>query len=129
VYKFTVSHPFAKIAGDIWLLLIKLAGKMTLAERCLPRIRNSDSQALIEDFLDSAQRLLAKFKELLKKCEFFMLQAVKRGGSNKMGENAGMEFVACIFGRYRSLGQTEELMQQIRTWNVCFDADCEDVLR
>ena len=129
VYRYTASHPFADVAGELWLLLIKLAGKMKRAQECLPRIRNIDSHELIEDFMDSAERLWAKFKELLKECEYFMLKAAKREGSKKMGKNAGTEFVDSIFGRDRYLGSTEKVMQQMRTWNMRFDANCEDILR
>ncbi len=129
VYRYTASHPFADVAGEMWLLLIKLAGKMKRAEECLPRIRNPDSLELIDDFLESAERLWGKFKDLLKECEYFMLKAAKREGSKKMGKNAGTEFVDSIFGRDRYLGQTEKLMQQIRTWNHRFDANCEEILR
>ena len=129
VYRNTASHPFADVAGELWLLLIKIAGKMKRAEECLPRIRHPDSQELIDDFLESALRLWSKFKELLKECEYFMLKAAKREGSKKMGKNAGTEFVESIFGRDRYLGQTEKLMQQMRTWNLRFDANCEDILR
>lgn len=129
VYRYTASHPFADVAGELWLLLIKLAGKMKRAQECLPRIRSYNSQELIGDFLESADRLWAGFKELLKECEYFMLKAAKREGSKKMGTNAGTEFVDSIFGRDRFLGQTEKLMQKIRTWNHRFDANCEGILR
>ena len=129
VYRYTASHPFADVAGELWLLLIKLAGKMKRADECLLRIRNPDSLQMVEDFMDSAVRLWAKFKDLLKECEYFMLKAAKREGSKKMGKNAGTEFVDSIFGRDRYLGQTEKLMQQIRTWNMRFDANCEEILR
>lgn len=129
VYRYTASHPFADVAGEMWLLLIKLAGKMRRAEECLPRIRSIDSRELVNDFLDSAFRLWKKFKDLLKDCEYYMLKAAKREGSKKMGKNAGTEFVDSIFGRERFLPQTEKLMQSIRTWNHRFDANCEDILR
>jgi hypothetical protein len=129
VYKYTASHPFADEAGEMWLLLIKLAGKIRRAEECLPRIRNRDNLELVDDFLQSAERLWAGFKTLLKDCEFYMLKAAKREGSKKMGKNAGTEFVDSIFGRDRYLDDTERLMQKIRTWNMRFDANCEEILR
>ena len=129
VYKNTASHPFADVAGELWLLLIKLAGKMKRAEECLPRIRSRDNRELIRDFLESADRLWNKFKDLLKECEYYMLKAAKKEGSKKMGKNAGTEFVDSIFGRDRYLGSTEKLMQSIRTWNHRFDANCEEILR
>lgn len=129
VFRYTASHPFADVAGEMWLLLIKLAGKMKRADECLPRIRSADSRELVTDFLHSADRLWIKFKNLLKDCEYYMLKAAKREGSKKMGKNAGTEFVDSIFGRERFLPQTEKLMQSIRTWNHRFDANCEEILR
>ena len=129
VYRYTASHPFADIAGELWLLLIKLAGKMKRGNECLPRIRHPDSYELVEDFLGSADRLWADFKALLKECEYFMLKAAKREGTKKMGKNAGTEFVDSIFGRDRFLGQTEKLMAKVRTWDHRFDVNCEEILR
>lgn len=136
IYDWTVFHhgassPMADVAGDLWLLLIKLAGKMKRAEECVDRIRSIDSQEMVEDFLASGSRLWQKFKQLLKACEQFMWRAAKREGSKgiSMGKNAGTEFVDSIFGRDRELETTEKIMTSIRLWNMRFDANCEDILR
>ncbi|ERF68705.1 hypothetical protein EPUS_05766 [Endocarpon pusillum Z07020] len=136
IYDWTVFHhgassPMADVAGDLWLLLIKLAGKMKRAEECVDRIRSIDSQEMVEDFLTSGSRLWQKFKQLLKACEQFMWRAAKREGSKgiSMGKNAGTEFVDSIFGRDRELETTEKIMTSIRLWNMRFDANCEDILR
>jgi hypothetical protein len=129
VYRYTASHPFADVAGEMWLLLIKLAGKMKRSQECLPRVGSQEARETIKDFLSSSYRLWDKFKDLLKESEYFMLKAAKREGSKKMGKNAGTEFVDSIFGRDRFLDQTETLMQSIRTWNHRFDANCEHILR
>ncbi|KAI4168264.1 MAG: hypothetical protein LQ348_007527 [Seirophora lacunosa] len=137
IYDWTVFHhgsssPMSEVAGDLWLLLIKLAGKMKRADECLPRIRAPDNQEMVEDFLESGDRLWGRFKRLLKACEEFMWKAAKREGSKgsiKMGKNSGCEFVDSIFGRDRELEKTESLMQSIRLWNIRFDANCEDILR
>lgn len=136
IYDWTVFHhgassPMADVAGDLWLLLIKLAGKMKRAEECVDRIRSIDSQEMVEDFLASGSRLWQKFKHLLKTCEQFMWRAAKREGSKgvSMGKNAGTEFVDSIFGRDRELETTEKIMTSIRLWNMRFDANCEDILR
>ncbi|RMD43744.1 hypothetical protein DV735_g1377, partial [Chaetothyriales sp. CBS 134920] len=129
VYRYSASHPFADVAGELWLLLIKLAGKMKRGEECLPRIRDRENYELVDEFLGSANRLWRIFKDLLKECEYFMLKAAKREGTKKMGKNAGTEFVDSIFGRDRFLGQTEKLMQKIRTWDHRFDVNCEEILR
>jgi hypothetical protein len=136
IYDWTVYHhgpstPMADVAGDLWLLLIKLAGKMKRAEECVPRIRSIDSQEMVEDFIESGSRLWQKFKQLLKSCEQYMWRAARREGSKgvSMGKNAGTEFVDSIFGRDRELENTEKLMNSIRLWNMRFDANCEEILR
>lgn len=87
---------------------------------------------MVEDFLESGKRLWARFKKLLKACEYFMWKAAKREGGGKglsMGRSAGCEFVESMFGRDRELENTEKLMNSIRLWNMRFDANCEEILR
>ncbi|KAI9043449.1 uncharacterized protein KD926_003600 [Aspergillus affinis] len=137
IYDWTVFHhgastPMADVAGDLWLLLIKLAGKVKRADECVDRIRRPEAQEVVEDFLESGERLWSRFKKLLRTCEQFMWKAAKREGgkgSVSMGRNAGCEFVESIFGRDRELENTEKLMNSIRLWNMRFDANCEDILR
>ncbi|KAE8350680.1 hypothetical protein BDV28DRAFT_138659 [Aspergillus coremiiformis] len=137
IYDWTVFHhgastPMADVAGELWLLLIKLAGKIKRADECVDRIKCPDDQDVVGDFLESGERLWARFKKLLKTCEQFMWKAAKRDGSKgsvSMGRNAGCEFVETIFGRDRELESTEKLMHSIRLWNMRFDANCEDILR
>lgn len=136
IYDWTVFHhgassPLADVAGELWLLLIKLAGKMKRGEECIERIRSPENQEMMEDFLASGYRLWQKLKELLKACEHYMWRAAKRNGSKgvSMGKNAGTEFVDSIFGRDRELETTEKIMTSVRLWSMRFDANCEDILR
>jgi len=136
VYDWTVYHhgpatPIADMAGELWLLLIQLAGKVKRAEECMPRIRKEENREMVEDFIESGERLTDKLKKLLKACETPMLKAGKRHGkdSAQLGKNAGTEFVDSIFGRDRQLEHTEKFMSSIRLWNLRFDANCEDILR
>jgi hypothetical protein len=133
IYDWTVYHhgsatPFADMAGELWLLLIQLAGKVRRAEECMTRIRTADNKEMVEDFIESGERLMDKLKKLLKSCETPMLRAGKKG-SSQLGKNAGTEFVDSIFGRDRQLEATEKFMSSIRLWNLRFDANCEDILR
>lgn len=137
IYDWTVAThgpatPLAEVAGDLWLLLIQLAGKIKRAEKCLPRIRYDDDAELVEDFIESGERLWSRFNKLLKICEQFMLKNAKRDKYTKkvvMGKNSGCEFVECIFGRDRELQRTEKIMASIRLWSMRFDANCQDILR
>jgi hypothetical protein len=136
IYDWTVFHhgpatPISDVAGELWLLLIQLAGKVKRSEECLNRIRNEDNQLMIEDFIESGERLMDKLRKLLKACEGPMLKAGQQHGKKggvQLGKGAGVEFVDSIFGRDRQLEQTEKLMANMRLWNLRFDANCEDIL-
>ncbi|KAF4549217.1 Hypothetical protein D9617_23g006320 [Elsinoe fawcettii] len=137
IYDWTVAThgagaPITEIAGDLWLLLIDLAGKIKRAEEKLPRVRNADDKELIEDFLESGERLWQRFNKLLKICEQYMLKAAKKEKSSKkvvVGKNSGVEFVKCIFGRDKELEKTEKIMTGVRLWSMRFDANCDEILR
>lgn len=137
IYDWTVFHcgastPLADIAGELWLLLIKLAGKVKRADECLPLIKHRDARETVKGFLEGGDRLWARFRKLLRSCEHFMWKAARREGTKgsvTMGRNAGCEFVDSIFGRDRELENTEKLMSHIRAWSMCFDKYCEDILR
>ncbi len=135
IYDWTVYHhgpatPISDMAGELWLLLIQLAGKVKRAEECMPRIRSTENREMVDDFIESGERLTDKLKKLLKACETPMLKAGKKGkDSAQLGKNAGIEFVDSIFGRDRQLEATEKFMASIRLWNLRFDANCEDILR
>jgi hypothetical protein len=54
IYDWTVYHhgpatPISDMAGELWLLLIQLAGKVKRAEECMPRIRTEDNREMVED--------------------------------------------------------------------------------
>ena len=137
IYDWTVYHhgpatPISDMAGELWLLLIQLAGKVKRAEECMPRIRQEENRDMVEDFIESGERLTDKLKRLLKTCETPMLKAGKKHSKEsaaQLGKNAGTEFVDYIFGRDRQLEATEKFMSSIRLWNLRFDANCEDILR
>ncbi|KAI9828113.1 MAG: hypothetical protein M1832_003640 [Thelocarpon impressellum] len=139
IYDWTVFHhgaatPMSEIAGELWLLLIQLSGKVKRAEECLRRVRRKDSQEMLDDFLESGERLWDRFRSLLKACERFMWKAARketggRSASVSMGRSSGCEFVDSIFGRDRELERTEKLMTGMRLWSMRFDANCEDILR
>jgi len=137
IYDWTVYHhgpatPIADMAGELWLLLIQLAGKVKRAEECMGRIRQKENKEMVDDFIESGERLTTKLKKLLKSCETPMLKVGKKSSKDataQLGKNAGTEFVDSIFGRDRQLEATEKFMSSIRLWNLRFDANCEEILR
>ncbi|KAL1599666.1 hypothetical protein SLS60_007469 [Paraconiothyrium brasiliense] len=138
IYDWTVYHhgpttPLAEMAGELWLLLIQLAGKVKRAEETLSQIRQKENREMVEDFLESGERLWIRLAKLLKVCEDYMWKAAKKETGEKkplaMGKNSGREFVDSIFGRDRELETTEKFMVGIRLWSMRFDANCEEILR
>jgi hypothetical protein len=133
VFAYGPATPMSDVAGDLWLLLIQLAGKVKRADEAIDKIRQEENRELVEDFLESGERLWVRVKKLLKTCEEYMWKAAQRETGEKkpnaMGKNSGVEFVDSIFGRDRELDKTEKLMSNIRLWSMRFDANCDDILR
>ncbi|KAL1874869.1 hypothetical protein Daus18300_003410 [Diaporthe australafricana] len=132
IYDWTVfahgpTTPVSEMAGDLWLLLIQLAGKIKRSKESSPRIQPLDDQEMFEDFIESGERLFDKLQKLLKVCEKPMLAASKKKPPES-GSKTGVLFVETIFGRERELEKTEKLMQSIRLWNMRFDANCVEIL-
>jgi hypothetical protein len=137
VYDWTVFHygpatPMSEVAGEFWLLLIQLAGKVKRADHMMPKIRREESREMVEEFIDSGERLWIRVKKLLRVCEEYMWRAAKAVTGEKkpmkMGQNTGCEFVDSIFGRDRELERTEKLMTAVRLWSMRFDANCDEIL-
>lgn len=129
VYRHGAGTPIADMAGELWLLLIQLSGKIKRSEEIIPEVRTQENKEMLEDFIESGERLMDKLRSLLKRCEAPMLQAAKRKGTPELGKNSGVEFVETMFGRERELEKTERFMQSVRLWNLRFDANCEIVLK
>lgn len=132
VFFFGPATPMTEIAGELWLLLIQLAGKIKRAEDTMSSIRQTKSRDLVDEFLDSGERLWQRFNKLLKICENYMWKAAKKESRDAkkvtMGKNSGCEFVDAIFGRDRELERTEKLMTGIRLWSMRFDANIGPIL-
>ncbi|KAJ2985522.1 hypothetical protein NUW58_g5482 [Xylaria curta] len=134
IYDWTVYHhgpatPISDMAGEMWLLLIQLSGKIKRSEEIVPQVRAQENREMIEDFIASGERLTDKLRSLLKRCEAPMLKASKKREAAQLGKNSGIEFVETLFGRERELEKTERFMQSVRLWNLRFDANCEDILK
>ncbi|KAK8053997.1 hypothetical protein PG996_013298 [Apiospora saccharicola] len=108
---------------------VHVHGPVKRSEECVPKIRTQENKEMVEDFIESGERLTDKLRVLLKRCEAPMLKVNKRKDASQLGKNAGVEFVETLFGRERELEKTERYMQSVRLWNLRFDANCEVILR
>ncbi|MCJ1431184.1 hypothetical protein MMC27_000535, partial [Xylographa pallens] len=88
-YHYPPHSPIREVAGELWLLLIKVAGKMNLAENRFNRIYTTEKREMIEDFLDSGYIIWDRLKKLLKVCEDNMWKAYKRDNSKRRSSNDG----------------------------------------
>jgi hypothetical protein len=126
------ASPLSELAGEFWLLLIELAGKIKRAEETMLAIRKKESHEIVEDLLEAGDRLWIRFAKLLKICEDYMWElAKKESGGEKtvsMGKNSGREFVDSMFGRDRLLEKTQKLMIDMRLWSERFDHNCGEIL-
>ena len=134
IYDWTVYHhgpatPISEMAGELWLLLIQLAGKIKRADHCMEKVRAKENKEILQEFIEAGDRLTDKLRKLLKACEAPMLRSTAKQRSSSLGKGAGVEFVDTLFGRERELEKTERFMSQVRLWNLRFDANCEDILR
>lgn len=135
IYDWTVhtyksgQHPMADLAGELWMSLIQVAGKIKRSEETVPRIRSLENKEIIEDFIESGYRLMDRLRKLLKACEAPMLRSAKKAKDNQLGLNAGVEFVNTMFGRDRELENTQAFNTSARLWNLRFDANCEEILQ
>ncbi|KAI1006369.1 hypothetical protein K3495_g1855 [Podosphaera aphanis] len=129
VFLHTPTAPIADMAGELWLLLISLAGKTKRAEECVPRIRTEYNRAIVEDFIEGTERLNDRLQKILKACEAPMLRVCRTvKGVPQLGKAAGMEFVNSLFGRDQQLTATEQFMSSMRLWHHRFDANCAEIL-
>jgi hypothetical protein len=134
IYDWTVYHhgagsPIAEMAGELWLLLIQLAGKIKRAEEILPKIRSKDNREMVDEFVEAGYRITDKLRKLLKACEAPMLRSSKQRKEGQLGKGAGVEFVETLFGRDREYEKTDRFMASVRLWNLRFDTNCEEILK
>lgn len=125
VYRHGPGTEELELAGELWLSLIALSGKIRQAEDLLLRREKGSKRRLIEDFLDDGDELFDRFRRLLKSCERSMMRVAKRDretGRVSMGASSGCEFVDCIFGESRGLQETEDLIQSMINWDKRYDA-------
>lgn len=129
VYKMGPTTPIADMAGELWLLLIKLYGKVKKAEDTVISVRTPEAEETLDYFINVGNRLQEKWLSLLKHCEKPMLSAGKKKDSNSLGHNSGVKFVETLFGRDKRLEDTEKFMTKVREFNLKFDNNCDGIIR
>ncbi|KAF5577180.1 hypothetical protein FPANT_10572 [Fusarium pseudoanthophilum] len=75
VYVHGPSTQKSDLAGEFWLVLIQLAGKVNKAEKGVEKIKSADSKEWVKEFIEAGERLFEKLKSLLRRCEPPMMKA------------------------------------------------------
>lgn len=132
------SHEATRTAGGFWELLIELSSKLKRAREFFQSIQTPENREIVQDFIESGERLWSKFKLLLKSCEEYMWTGARRVNSPKhddgktkvqMGKQSGAEFVDAMFNGEKEWSKTERLMRGMATWCQRFQVNCEEILR
>jgi hypothetical protein len=132
------THEATRTAGGLWELLIELSSKLKRAHEFFASIQTQENREIVEDFIQSGDRLWIKLKTLLKSCEEYMWTGARRVNSPKyqegktkvqMGKQSGAEFVDAMFNGEKEWEKTERLMRGMATWCQRFQVNCEDILR
>ncbi len=71
VFRHGARSPMARLAGDLWLLLIRLMGEIKLFDEAVPKIprRQRDDRDTMEDCIGRGEQLVRKLRRLLRRCE------------------------------------------------------------
>lgn len=133
IYIYGPATPMSDIAGELWLLLIQLAGKMKRSEEIVSSVSHEESRDLVEDFIEAGERLAERFQGLLRRCESSAVKAWKarteKEPNCKFDKKGAIEIIEAMFGVDQEFGRTEKFMTNARLYNLRFDANCEEILR
>jgi len=125
------NHRATQTAAQMWDALIEFAGRLKRGKEFSPLIKRAENREIVDDFMDSGERLWSKLKALLKSCEEYMWRGVKntKGDTVQMGKRSGAEFVDAMFNGDKEWDKTEGLLNGIVTWSKRFEVNCEEILR
>jgi hypothetical protein len=125
------SSSVLRTAADFWQLLIKLAGGMRRAEVRVADIRDEERRELVNDFIQSGERLWTRLESLIEVCEDHMIVRCKSGRCkyNRLKKDAGVLFTRRFFGRDQD-GHcaVEKFMAAVDVWSGRFEANLSSFL-
>ncbi|KAM0470431.1 hypothetical protein ACHAP7_009495 [Fusarium lateritium] len=133
VFVYHPVTPLSDMAGELWLLLIQLTGKVKRSEERVTSIQSVESRELVEDFIEAGDRLAQRFRKLLSQCESIAVKAWKAWTEEelkpKFDSKDAITIIEAMFGIDQEFCRTEKFMTNARLFNLRFDANCEMILR
>lgn len=130
VHYFGRSAPLTNTATDLWLLLLHIEIGISAASKTSPIVRKRENRELVEDFLESAERLITKFQDITKACESLMLK-VSRDSEGTVPDRAVRPFLLTLFDASAAgeLDRVKKWMSSARLWEMRFHANCDRILK
>jgi hypothetical protein len=130
-FAYGVNMPVTDMAKELQSVLLDLARKLKRADEVVDRVRVYEKLELVEDFIESAERLWIRFKKLVKACEDFVdgfrfEKKVHR--RTALESKRGVAFVQRLFGRDGELDKTERLMNNICLYSLRFEVNVEPII-
>lgn len=126
------QSPLTNMAGELWMLLIKISGYSRKAQSEISCIRQEKQKDVVNDFIKSADMLLLGLKDMLRTCEKVTVvtwHGVRGHQSDVEYEVAGLRLTTALFEREQLLRLTEQFMTSVRLWKLRFDAKWEEIVR
>ncbi|KAI9780176.1 MAG: hypothetical protein M1839_007013 [Geoglossum umbratile] len=114
----------AMLAGDLFNHLDLFVNSVNRAKRCKGHIVGEGDIEMIQDFLESGDRLRKRWKDLVKICERSMRMDPR--ATAKPGKRNVCGFVDAMFRPGQM--ETPELMVGLLTWKKRFNANCLGIL-
>ncbi|CZR57781.1 uncharacterized protein PAC_07670 [Phialocephala subalpina] len=140
IYDWTVHYhgaasTLSETAGELWILLIDVSFSVEQAEECMPRIRLREDREMVDNFVESGERLFDKMKKLIRACEDPKIDKAKktRHGEFKdpsKGLRATRLFIDVMLSSDETSSQhAEKWMTSARLWLMRFGANCFEIFR
>ncbi|ROW00407.1 hypothetical protein VMCG_07297 [Cytospora schulzeri] len=121
------GSPLSKLAGNLWLLLIKLYGYHKQTEEALQGDGSEEDEEVLQYFFNTGKKLMSDMRELLRACEQPTRTLSGEGGA--LVGRSHTKFVEIMFGRDDQLEETEKFMQSLELWVARWKEYCQPIVK
>lgn len=131
------NRPFAtetKKSRELRWLMNKVSGKLRESTTFVSQsvgaesLEQVENKGMVEDFIESGQRLMERLQKLVRQCEKVMFDPDKKN-IGQLRENHGIAFVHAIFSSETHSKKTVSLMKGMRLWLRRWERNCEEVIK
>lgn len=134
LYMHGEDSPLTNSAGELWGLLIHLAGKVKQSQEFLRYSKGSKSVRatqvirVVTESSQGGEQLIQEFQQLLWECEQSMTET-RATNALQFGGLSEVDFVSFFLSQEGYLGEVEDFMQSLRLWFADWDQRVGKILR